>query len=1140
MGGGAGDAAGGVAFFNQAVAHVAEDAGLVIFGGYDGLDDPQPADGSGVFLEQTAGLGGEVQQPVARAVEHPGEGRRLAKLFHRFPGQINILCQDVIFLRKFGNLGQIPSGRNLVVAVLVLRQGWFLTRLFSAAPQNRALCRFVPLPDGFKIPAKAGFKGVYGAHFLPGFSFSHQGGEPGVAFLRLRYRHIRPGKVDTDIGDFAAEGSGRYPMPVLRGSGYRSVQGKVAAYVGGCIGVAGDPTGIGVRRDGAGGIASLRRAAPARNPHDAAGLAAAAAHPRRRVAVADGAVEVADHAARRRLSGNRAGGIAAFDGSAVGVAENADVGGIRRLDVGAFHAEVLDGARVHMDQAALGGGIADDFMTGAVQNAHKLQLGAQRGHGRRQGDVCFQDIIFFGEFGDHRQIRSTADFVIPVFVLGQRGLLFLFSRSNLLRQHPQHRPLAVFIPLPDRLEIPAEGIPIEGLVLDLCQGSVGALFGGGRRHALLLGRYHDLHAAVVVFQHRGMSRLDASHHTVGIAVSVHTVVQSDAVPHGGPGIAITHDAARVLGVRGDGARGIAAFGHAALHAEADHASSLCAEGMHIRRRVAVPDNPIGIAGDAAHPGRSRDCSADVTVLDGSAVEVAQNSGRARVRFHIANDRQITDNAVVGGKQAGALARICLEAADGVSAAVKYAGEIGQLGADRAIQLQIIHQPEMGRWLVGEIDEIVPGINFVRLLRGAEALHPLTQGLSIQNRLSGIQSAPDHHLEHVGRIEGDRGGKGYILLFALALQGNVHSAEIQQFAFVFRIFGGDHGEVLAGILCRQEADAVPLLILDVGGAELKQALCMAQSKAVHNLSFGGIGGQGQAVLVGAEHHAGLDILVVDHMIPPEFLVVIELRAGGAGGDEGRALVHILRIVGGHTVADGGSLVDVVVPADIQADAQLLAGLGHLFSLLGHAGIGAVPGTEIGEMPHDNPPGLVGGPHVLLQPFQLFVQRGGGIEHRDVHLADVVGIIAFPYIAAVLGQVVHLVKSRTAGIGGIGMAVGQVEIVIGLVVAGHGGGQHPQVLQHIVAQRLPVFIFGRVVHEVAQLHHHGGVRLLLLEGGQHIVEQIIVALLGSGHLQITHNIEGGFPIGLSGGEGVFLAGPAAVGRNAQPVFIGRARG
>lgn len=138
---------------------------------------------------------------------------------------------------------------------------------------------------------------------------------------------------------------------------------------------------------------------------------------------------------------------------------------------------------------------------------------------------------------------------------------------------------------------------------------------------------------------------------VGIAVSVHPVVQSDTVPHGGPGIAVADHAARVLGVRGDGSGGIAAFGHAALHAEADHASSLCAEGMHIRRRVAVPDNPIGIAGDAAHPGRSRDCSADVTVLDGSAVEVAQDPGRARVGFHRAHDRQIADNAVVGGKQA---------------------------------------------------------------------------------------------------------------------------------------------------------------------------------------------------------------------------------------------------------------------------------------------------------------------------------------------------------------------------------------------------------------------------------------------------------------------------------------------------------
>ena len=88
----------------------------------------------------------------------------------------------------------------------------------------------------------------------------------------------------------------------------------------------------------------------------------------------------------------------------------------------------------------------------------------------------------------------------------------------------------------------------------------------------------------------------------------------------------------------------------------------------------------------------------------------------------------------------------------MSAAVKYAGKIhtarGQLGTDGAVQLKVVHQPEVGRRLIGEVAKIIPGINLVGLLFGAEALHPLAQGLGLQDRLGRIQPAPDHHLEHV--------------------------------------------------------------------------------------------------------------------------------------------------------------------------------------------------------------------------------------------------------------------------------------------------------------------------------------------------------------------------------------------------------
>src|SRR5699024_3478323 len=85
--------------------------------------------------------------------------------------------------------------------------------------------------------------------------------------------------------------------------------------------------------------------------------------------------------------------------------------------------------------------------------------------------ICRQNVLFVGVFGDLFQLFRGGDFVVAFSIWFTGRLL----RLILLRIDLQHRTLRALIPLPGGIEIPAEVFDIEFLALGRIGGNNAAL-----------------------------------------------------------------------------------------------------------------------------------------------------------------------------------------------------------------------------------------------------------------------------------------------------------------------------------------------------------------------------------------------------------------------------------------------------------------------------------------------------------------------------------------------------------------------------------------------------------------------------------------------------------------------------------------
>ena len=572
----------------------------------------------------------------------------------------------------------------------------------------------------------------------------------------------------------------------------------------------------------------------------------------------------------------------------------------------------------------------------------------------------------------------------------------------------QHRLLVLLVPGPDVGEVPAQ--PGEELLgAQLLVRHLGALPVVRRRWVLeRLLAHRNRGTGVVVRQVGTLPRQHPAHDPVRIARCGDLSIQGHHVLDHGAVVAVADHTTGVPLLRRHRTGGEHVLGHRTAHRDTGHTSGVERSGVHIGSGVAVPERAVVLTDDPGHPGLGGDRAGGADLLDRAVVHIGQQPGVGRFRAHLAVHPEVADRALVVREQAGTLVRWRGVVADHMPAAVQHTGErhlAAELGHRGLAQVQIGGELVDAVRIVGEVRQVAGALDQVRVLGGAAAVHPFPHSDRRSERLPGVQAVPDEHPHGLTGVHRQRGVEGDVLLPALVVQAHVQRTQLVHLLLVPVVGGRNHCDLIAAARVAEQPHTGELVVDDVGGGDLPVLARFGHRDAVHCAPVDRPGGQLQPLLGDLQHATHLDVLVEDDVVPPVLAVVVELRPGRTHRDERGAELLLLRGLGQASVVDGGALVHVVVGAQVQVDAELVERSGDPGSVGRQVGVVAVPAAVVGVVPDDDVPLRGRGSDVLGEPGELGVDIGSGVQHREVDVAAVEGVVALPDRPA-LGQVVHV--------------------------------------------------------------------------------------------------------------------------------------